>query len=332
MASTYVIDAIVRQTTVLIAALATAAGQRAPLAGVANQVFADLVKELRQQGIGNKVIADMFCLALRTYHDKVARFAESRSQRGRSLWEAVLAHVQEHGAIGRVDLLQRFARDDEAVVRGVLKDLVDSGMLAQSGMGDHVTYRAADPGELAAGPDADDTLANLVLVAVHRHGPIAHAQLLEVMPIERAALQRTLTQLEVDGRLQRSGSGESARYACDRCVIAFHDPEGWQAAVYDHYQAMVSAICTKLARGAVHARPDETIGGSTYAYDLWQGHPLEAEARGLLAQLRRQGQSLRARVEAYNERHPAPADSTALRVVAYVGQTVITDHEEEHDA
>jgi hypothetical protein len=51
MGSTYLIDAVVRQTTVLIAALATAAGHRAPLAGVANQVFADLVKELKQQGL-----------------------------------------------------------------------------------------------------------------------------------------------------------------------------------------------------------------------------------------------------------------------------------------
>jgi hypothetical protein len=38
------IDAIVRQTTVLIAQLATAAGVRAPLAHTANQVFVDLVR------------------------------------------------------------------------------------------------------------------------------------------------------------------------------------------------------------------------------------------------------------------------------------------------
>jgi hypothetical protein len=37
-----IIDAIVRQTTILIAQVATTSGQRSPLAKVANQVFLDL--------------------------------------------------------------------------------------------------------------------------------------------------------------------------------------------------------------------------------------------------------------------------------------------------
>lgn len=59
MNAALLIHAIVRQTTVLIAALATASGQRAQLASIANLVFADLVRELREQGVGNKIIADM---------------------------------------------------------------------------------------------------------------------------------------------------------------------------------------------------------------------------------------------------------------------------------
>ncbi len=42
------IDAIVRQTTVLIAQLATAAGARAALSHTANQVFLELVRELKE--------------------------------------------------------------------------------------------------------------------------------------------------------------------------------------------------------------------------------------------------------------------------------------------
>lgn len=61
------IDAIVRQTTVMIAQLATSSGNRAHLAHTANQVFLDLVHALRDQGVGSKVIADMFGMALRTY-------------------------------------------------------------------------------------------------------------------------------------------------------------------------------------------------------------------------------------------------------------------------
>jgi hypothetical protein len=56
------IDAFVRQTTVLIAQVATAAGVRTPLAHVANQVFLDLTQALEEQGLGRKVVADMFGL------------------------------------------------------------------------------------------------------------------------------------------------------------------------------------------------------------------------------------------------------------------------------
>lgn len=60
MAGTLLIDSIVRQTTVLIATLATATGNRPSLAHVANQVLLNLADELKARGIGNKVVADMF--------------------------------------------------------------------------------------------------------------------------------------------------------------------------------------------------------------------------------------------------------------------------------
>src|SRR6185295_15855984 len=126
------IDAIVRQTMVLIAQLATAGGGRAQLSHTANQVFLDLVAALKEQGLGNKVIADMFGMALRTYQTKVQRLSESRTDRGRSLWEVLFAFVQEKGkerAVPRAVILQRFRHDDALVVSGVLRDLVDSGLL-----------------------------------------------------------------------------------------------------------------------------------------------------------------------------------------------------------
>jgi hypothetical protein len=53
MKAHYLIDAIVRQTTVLINQLATAGGVRAPLAHVASQVFLDLAKDLEAQGVSS---------------------------------------------------------------------------------------------------------------------------------------------------------------------------------------------------------------------------------------------------------------------------------------
>ena len=144
MHAALLIDAIVRQTTVLIATLATASGQRAQLAHVANLVFADLVRELREQGLGNKIIADMFGLALRTYHRKLARLSASRTEQGQSLWEAVLRFVQLQGPVSRAAVLQRFVRDDEAVVRSVLNDLVDSELLRPDGHDDSARLEAED--------------------------------------------------------------------------------------------------------------------------------------------------------------------------------------------
>ncbi|MGD8862981.1 MAG: hypothetical protein PVI30_23410 [Myxococcales bacterium] len=332
MGSTQLIDAIVRQTTVLIATLATVQGQRAQLTGLAERVFADLVTELKRQGLGNKVIADMFGLALRTYHNQVARMSESHSQSGTSVWEAVVTFIEAGGTVLRADVLRRFHRDDPAVVRGVLRDLVNSGMLFRSGSGDRTAYRLARPDELAQGEaPRDDVLANLVAVAIHQHGPLRAQELDSVIALETATRDRILRRLSEEGRLTVDGGGEHARYRCEHLVIAFDDPAGWEAAVFDHFQAVVTAVCAKLRRGQVHAELDDHIGGSTYVFDVWSGHPHEAETLGLLHTLRREAIALRERIEDHNRQHPAPQGATLKRVVTYVGQSV-KEEEREDDA
>src|SRR6478752_7689701 len=105
------IHAIVRQTTILIAQLATSQGVRAPLAQVANQVFMDLVRELERQGLSRKVSADMFGMGLRSYLRRIQRLGESSTESGRSLWEAVLDYLQERGVVSRAQVFARFHRD-----------------------------------------------------------------------------------------------------------------------------------------------------------------------------------------------------------------------------
>src|SRR5215813_6022389 len=123
------IDAIVRQTTVLIAQLSTTAGIRAPLAHVADQVFLDLAQEIEAQGVGRKVVADMFGLALRSYQKKVQRLTESATLRERTLWEAVLDFLSEQGSVTRGRVFERFRRDSEHDVAAVLADLVSQGLV-----------------------------------------------------------------------------------------------------------------------------------------------------------------------------------------------------------
>ena len=328
------IDAIVRQTTVLIAHLATAAGVRAPLAHVANQIFLDLVAELRNQGVGGKVIADMFGMALRTYHARVRRLSESATDRGRTLWEAVLAYVQEQDLAQRSQVLHRFRYDDDATVRGVLNDLVESGMIFRAGRGERTVYRAAQPGDVAdATADPVEADAALVLVAINRFQPASRADIEHVVRLEEGALAAALERLEGDGRATRqiteggAAKGDAKKrelWRCDECVIPFGTPVGWEAAVFDHYQALVTALCTKLRIGDTRARRDDAIGGSTYGLDVWPGHPLEEEVYTLLNQVRAQISEVRQRVEAHNQAHAAPPSGNT-RVIFYVGQTVLGD-------
>lgn len=317
------IDAIVRQTTVLIAQLATAAGARTPLSHTANQVFADLVRELKEQGLGNKVIADMFGLTLRTYHNKIARLGESTTDRGRSLWEAMLAYVQQRGSVSRSDMLARFRNDEEATVRGVLRDLVDSGMLFKTGRGDLTTYRAATPDEAAVETtDAGERIATFAWIAVYRYGPVTRAALAEHVPAGDDALDAALARLVREHRITSEEEQGRVVYRSSECVIPLNSPAGWEAAVFDHYQAMVTAICTKLRMGKTHAAQGEWIGGSTYSYDVWDDHPLRDEVLGFLQQTRERAVELPRRVQAHNLSHSAPPESTQ-RVLAYVGQTVL---------
>jgi len=97
------VDNIVRQTMVFIAELSTAAGVRAPLAHIADQVFLSLAQEIERQGVGRKVAADMFGMALRSYQIKVQRLAESATVRNHTLWEAVLDFIDREGCAGDPD-------------------------------------------------------------------------------------------------------------------------------------------------------------------------------------------------------------------------------------
>ncbi len=326
------IDAIVRQTTVLIAQLATAGGTRAPLARTANQVFISLVQELKQQGLGNKVIADMFGLALRTYHNRVQRLSESATFHGQSIWEAVFAFVQEHGPVLRARVLQRFSGDDSALVRAVLTDLVESQLLTRTGRGDATSYRATtDEDRPRHDPDDQERLAALLWVAIHRFGPIDAQALNETVPAPKMALEAALAQLVADGRAQISTAEGTARYESSRYLIPVGDQQGWEAAVFDHYQALVTAICRKVQSAQRRSSAHDWVGGSTYCFDVSDDHPLHDEVAGFLTRVRAQAVDLRQRVEQHNQAHGAPDETIRRRFTAYVGQTYVGPEEVEDE-
>jgi len=312
------IDNIVRQTTVLIAQLATSGGVRAPLAQVADQVFLELTRELESQGISRKVSADMFGLALRSYRRRIQRVQASSTDRDRSLWEAILDFLNTKTLVPRTEVLRRFRHDDETSVKGVLHDLCESGMLLKLGSGNDVAYRAATTDELRDLRAGDDRPDELVWLMIYREGPLSVEDLSRLVSLPEPALGKCVSELLARGSIQVLNDG---RYISKSIVVPVGASAGWEAALFDQFQALVKTMCARLREGP---DPSGALGGSTFSYNVWPGHPFEEEVRGTLRGIRERCSQLRQRVQAYNAEHGLP--ERYERIVAYAGQCGI-----EHD-
>jgi hypothetical protein len=230
--------------------------------------------------------------------------------------------------VSRADVLSRFARDDQASVRGILSDMVDAGLVYRTGRGDGTVYRVASAEELAkvAGGRERAAVEALVWVTVYREQPIDEARLQEQLGIDAESLTAALATLVGDGRVALKQEAHGCSYSSQRCMIALGESAGWEAALLDHYQAVVRAMCAKLDQHAGGAQPVDRIGGSTYSFDVWNGHPYGDRVYGLLAEHRRAVSALWTQVSEHNrkERRQGPFD----RVTFYFGQ-LVTETEAE---
>jgi hypothetical protein len=314
------INAIVQQTMVFVARLATAGGVRAPLANVADQVFRELTAELQRQGVSKRVIADMFGMALRTYHRRVGELEQSGTLPGRTVWEAVLEFVRAHDPSAARAIYERFSRDDADVVAGVLNDLVDSGLVYRSGRGDTAVYKPASAADFA---DSDErrqlALQHVVWLVVYRSGPITVDAICSALGVSPDQCERAVSLLSEAGRIKREPDG----YVSERFEVPVGQSHGWEAAVLDHYQALVNAVAAKLDTGAQAAHQREHIGGATYSFDLPAGHPLEQRVLSQLSEVRERMVELRKQVDDINRTTFASSElDEPRRVVFYVGQYV----------
>jgi hypothetical protein len=322
------IDSIVQQTTVLIAQLATAGGARAPLADVANQVFRDLAEELERQGLSRKVTADLFGISLRSYQRRVARLKESSSERGRTLWEAIFDYLSQRSVTTRRDVLAHFSRDDEELVRGVLRDLVETGLVFCSGTGAKAVYRVTREEELREMKQGDDGegLDAFVWTLVYRQGPLSISRLVELVKVSQPSLQDALDRLCARGHVRREERAGEQEYASSSLVVELGAEAGWEASVYDHYQAMVRTLCARVAGDSEMETYAPYVGGSTYGFDVGPHHPLRAEVFGVLNEFRNRCTDLRRRVNDYNGQHGR--SGTRELVSIYAGERIRSEEPE----
>ena len=122
-------------------------------------------------------------------------------------------------------------------------------------------------------------------------------------------------------RVERAGEGTAAKYRAANLYLPLGSPVGWEAAVFDHFQAMVKTIVCRLREDRAAPTLADRIWGSTYSIDIWPGHPLEQEAYDVLAHQRTALCDLRKRAEAFNAEHPGPENHT--QAVYYFGQCLI---------
>jgi hypothetical protein len=310
------LDGIVRQTTVLLAQISTAAGVRAPLAHVADQVFLDLAREIEAQGIGRKVVADMFGMALRAYQKKIQRLEESATDRNTTLWQAVLEFL-DNGSQTRERILERFASDGEREVGAVLNDLVTSGLVYLTGKGNAARYGIASESDLHAVAASEDlrSVANVVWLRIFL-GERTEESLAAYLSVDLEVVRSAVRLLEGDARIRRNPDGW---LRAENVVIPVGASEGWEAAVLDHFRAVATAIAFKAAGGG-KSIPSEQIGGTTLSFSVYPGHPFEEEVRGLLSSVRSRINELWKKASAHNAERPVPENAT--RVLFYFGQLV----------
>lgn len=318
------IDSIVRQTTLLIAQLATSTGIRAPLSHIADQVFLDLAREIEQQGVSRKVAADMFGLALRSYQRKVGRLHESATVAEQTLWQAVLEFVKARGSTTRLQVFAAFSRDDPHDVGAVLNDLVASGLLYCTGRGSHAAYGLASAADQQALLDeqASETLLHLVWLAIAAPGGLSRGQLFTRFASQAAVLDEVLAQLVRDGRASVQEIEGERRYTTSNVLIHEGSEAGWETAVLDHFGAVCTALANKVRTGGASSANGALVGGTTLSFDLRAGHPFEQQVKGLLARVRGESLELWREVSAHNAREPVPEEERE-RVVFYVGQNYI---------
>jgi DNA-binding IscR family transcriptional regulator len=312
----FLVDDIVRQTTVLIAQLATAAGLRAPLARVADQVFVDLANELESQGVRRKVAADMFGLALRSYQTKLRRIVDNQEQASETLWQSMYTELSK-GSLTRAELSARFRRVEPKHLQATLRDMTQSGIAYSSGRGPQTVYgltSEADRAQIGLTQN-HDALKRMVLFLTASSAASTVDELREQLRTSPAELDSVVSELADEGKLEvRDGTLHTRPYE-----VPVGAEQGWETAICDHFRAVASTIAAKVA--APRSSQNDVTGGATLSFRVHRGHPHATEVYRMLSDTRQRANALWAEVVAYNEKHPLPPDGD--RVTFYCGQHVI---------
>jgi hypothetical protein len=161
-------------------------------------------------------------------------------------------------------------------------------------------------------------------LTVYRHGPLTLAELSTHVRVSDDVLARVVDAMTSTGRVRRDDTDTTPRFTSESCLIAHGERAGWEAALLDHYHALVRAMCAKLEQGRNQSQPDDRVGGSTYSFDVWPGHPYAERVYALLATHRAEMSALWNEASAHATSTGTPP-TTRDRVTFYFGQNVTSE-------
>ena len=185
-------------------------------------------------------------------------------------------------------------------------------------------------------------------VHIYRQGPVNLSQLATQLRQTEESLHAIIDRLLSEGKLNSTQLAddeglESVYYQAQTCLVPIGDKQGWEAAVYDHFQAMAKAVANKLNQYGAGSNYKDHIGGATLSFDLYPGHPQETEVLSLLNRYRQEINVLWDKVVASNkilrDQQQSPS-SAPFKVTFYMGQNVeqldpistTTDHDSPHQS
>ena len=208
----------------------------------------------------------------------------------------------------------------------MLNDLTQSGLVSRAGNGTSTLFAvtADEDRKTVARAGKLETAAALVWLELCRHRDAQPSELAARLGLDQEMVSLSLSSLRDQGRISVDSAG---RLSATAMVIPVGAEAGWEAAVFDHFQAAATALTTKLRRGRTRSAQTDTTGGATLTFEICDEHPLAPRVLDLLQRTRSELNDLWTEVESHNARSPI-AEDRLRRVTFYFGQ-VVREMEEE---
>lgn len=320
---------LVERIVPLVAELFATLSSRDPLrmhfADIAGKTLLDIVQTLRSDGISQEAIAASLEMTITGFRAKMKKLTQEYEEPGeepgagrpRTLLERVHAHVYEHGgdSCGArfQDIAAAFSGIKPDSLGGVLHFLVQSRVLSVTGRGTTREYFAVPQQRADAA-----TLADAV-VTLYRDGPLTAEELAHRLEVTLPMAREFVERLDAKGQLETidQPTGDRA-YRATTYHVPVSSTEGYEAALWDHLQAVLRSINKKIRLGRYNATLHDVNGGTTFSFDVAAQSPLYDELSGFLKRMRVEMEDFRDRALA---EAPAPSEE-AKRITLYTGQMV----------